>query len=176
MPLPPSIQTNPHLVQKYDLLQVTLVDCPGHASLIRTIIGGAQIIDMVLLVIDANKGIQTQTAECLVIAEMTTKNLVVVLNKIDLFPPEEREERLENVKSKIRNALRKTRFRDAPMVGISACVGGEKVAAKTDENDNGHYNDANHHHNKIDVPDTMNYKVYWICSIPKYNHQIEIKS
>ena len=27
----------------------TLVDCPGHAGLIRTIIGGAQIIDMVCL-------------------------------------------------------------------------------------------------------------------------------
>jgi hypothetical protein len=34
-------------------LQITLVDCPGHASLIRTIIGGAQIIDMVLLIVDA---------------------------------------------------------------------------------------------------------------------------
>ena len=64
-------------------LQVTLVDCPGHASLIRTIIGGAQIIDMVVLVIDATKGIQTQTAECLVIAEMTTPHLLVVLNKVD---------------------------------------------------------------------------------------------
>jgi len=48
--------------QQYDSLQFTLVDCPGHASLIRTIIGGAQIIDMMLLVVDANKGIQTQTA------------------------------------------------------------------------------------------------------------------
>jgi selenocysteine-specific elongation factor len=47
----------------YNLIQFTLVDCPGHASLIRTIIGGAQIIDMMLLVVDANKGIQTQTAE-----------------------------------------------------------------------------------------------------------------
>lgn len=46
----------------------TFTDCPGHASLIRTIIGGAQIIDMVLLVIDVNKGMQTQTAEGLVIA------------------------------------------------------------------------------------------------------------
>ena len=44
-------------------LQVTLVDCPGHASLIRAIIGGAQIIDLMVLVIDATKGIQTQTAE-----------------------------------------------------------------------------------------------------------------
>ena len=39
-------------------LQVTLVDCPGHASLIRTIIGGAQIIDMMMLVVDVTKGIQ----------------------------------------------------------------------------------------------------------------------
>ena len=34
---------------------MTLVDCPGHASLIRTIIGGANIIDMMILVIDATK-------------------------------------------------------------------------------------------------------------------------
>jgi hypothetical protein len=27
----------------YSLVQFTLVDCPGHASLIRTIIGGAQV-------------------------------------------------------------------------------------------------------------------------------------
>lgn len=39
-------------------VQVTLVDCPGHASLIRTIIGGAQIIDMMLMVVDITKGIQ----------------------------------------------------------------------------------------------------------------------
>ena len=44
-----------------DELQFTLVDCPGHASLIRTIIGGAQIIDMMLLVIDITKGIQVRS-------------------------------------------------------------------------------------------------------------------
>ena len=33
-------------------LQFCLVDCPGHASLIRTVIGGAQIIDLCCLVID----------------------------------------------------------------------------------------------------------------------------
>jgi len=121
--------SNSNLDQRYDLLQVTLVDCPGHASLIRTIIGGAQIIDMVLLVVDATKGMQTQTAECLVIAEMTTRNLIVVLNKIDMFPENEREERVKLAEKKIRMALRGTKFADAKMVGISACVGGEKVAA-----------------------------------------------
>jgi tRNA U34 5-carboxymethylaminomethyl modifying GTPase MnmE/TrmE len=45
---------------------------------------GFQIIDLMLLVIDINKGIQTQTAECIVIGEVTNKKLIVVLNKIDL--------------------------------------------------------------------------------------------
>jgi len=49
--------------EQEQVVQVTLVDCPGHASLIRTIIGGAHIIDLMLLVVDATKGIQTQTAE-----------------------------------------------------------------------------------------------------------------
>lgn len=51
----------------YEKLQFTFVDCPGHASLIRTVIGGAQIIDLILLVVDVIKGVQTQTAECLVL-------------------------------------------------------------------------------------------------------------
>ena len=38
------------LPHRYKNVQFTLVDCPGHASLIRTIMGGAQIIDMMLLV------------------------------------------------------------------------------------------------------------------------------
>mmetsp|Transcript_38449 Transcript_38449/g.83528 ORF Transcript_38449/g.83528 Transcript_38449/m.83528 type:complete len:881 (-) Transcript_38449:134-2776(-) len=120
---------------KYDALQITLVDCPGHASLIRTIIGGAQIIDMVLLVIDANKGIQTQTAECIVIAEMTCRDMIVVLNKIDLLGNDDdagiRDDKLREVEGRVRSVLRKTKFRDCDMVGVSACVGGEKVAAVT---------------------------------------------
>ncbi len=40
----------------HESLQFTLVDCPGHASLVRTIIAGAQIIDLMLLVIDVTKG------------------------------------------------------------------------------------------------------------------------
>ena len=57
------------------------MDCPGHASLIRTIIGGAQIIDLMVLVVDVTKGIQTQTAECIVIGEVATSDMVVALNK-----------------------------------------------------------------------------------------------
>jgi selenocysteine-specific elongation factor len=40
-------------LQQSDFIQFTLVDCPGHASLMKSIIGGASIIDMMMLVVDA---------------------------------------------------------------------------------------------------------------------------
>jgi selenocysteine-specific elongation factor len=52
VPVPEHIQ---QAAPGYAKLTFTLVDCPGHASLIRTIIGGAQIIDMMMLVIDVTK-------------------------------------------------------------------------------------------------------------------------
>lgn len=61
------------------------------------LVTGAQIIDMMLLVIDITKGIQTQTAECLVIGEITCNKMVVVLNKIDLIPNEKRHPTIEKV-------------------------------------------------------------------------------
>jgi selenocysteine-specific elongation factor len=77
VPAPPEF-----VAQGFDGLQCTLVDCPGHASLIRTVVGGAQIMDAALLVVDVTKGIQTQTAECIVIGEITTETMIVALNKI----------------------------------------------------------------------------------------------
>lgn len=67
------------------------MDCPGHSSLIRTIIGGAQIMDLMLLLIDINKGMQPQTVECLILAQVTSQHLIVVLNKVDLIPVDARE-------------------------------------------------------------------------------------
>lgn len=116
-------------------LQITLVDCPGHASLIRTIIGGAQIIDAVLLVIDAVKGWQAQTTECLVLAELCTRHLVIALNKVDQFPFDQRDKMIEAAMKNVRVRLQGTRFESSPMVGVSACVGGEKVAAAQNSED-----------------------------------------
>jgi selenocysteine-specific elongation factor len=116
----------------YSQLQFTLVDCPGHASLIKTIIGGAQIIDMMILVIDIVKGIQTQTAECLVVGEITTDNLIVVLNKVDLLPEEGRDKEIERITGRIRKVLASTKFAAAPFVVLSASPGGAgKLGAAT---------------------------------------------
>ena len=99
---------------------ITLVDCPGHASLLKTVIGGAHIIDMMILVIDVNKGIQTQTAECLIIGELTCDTLLVVLNKIDMIEEEKRDIKIGKVRKKIAATLAQTKFKDCPIVSLSA--------------------------------------------------------
>lgn len=104
----------------YDTVQYTLVDCPGHASLLRTIIGGAQIIDLMMLVIDVMKGMQTQTAECLVLGEITCNHMIVILNKIDLIPVEKREATIQKMAKKILKTLEKTKFKNAVVVSVSA--------------------------------------------------------
>jgi selenocysteine-specific elongation factor len=98
-------------------LQFTMVDCPGHASLIRTIMGGAQIIRTMLLVVDAQKGIQTQTAECLVIGEITAHRLIVVVNKLDLLPD---DAALDKLRKKLAATFKQTKFADAPIVAVAA--------------------------------------------------------
>jgi len=113
----------------YDALQYTLVDCPGHASLIRTVLGGAQIIDIMLLVLDVTKGIQTQTAECLVVGELCTRDLVVVLNKCDMVPTEGRETALAKTEKRLRATFANTKFPDATFVRCAARPGGPESEA-----------------------------------------------
>lgn len=69
-------------------IQFTLVDCPGHASLMKTVIGGASIIDLMVLVVDCQKLIQTQTFECIVLGEILMDKLLIAFNKVDLLRSE----------------------------------------------------------------------------------------
>lgn len=65
---------------------ITLVDGPGHADLIKISASSVEIIDCALIVIDVTKGPQIQTGEHLIMIEsLNIKEVIVVLNKIDLF-------------------------------------------------------------------------------------------
>lgn len=120
---------------KHNDKQFTIVDCPGHASLVRTVLCGAQIIDLIVLVIDATKGIQAQTAECLIVAEIMTKRLVFAINKIDLWPELERASKFESFKNKLMAAMKGGKFADSPIVPVSVLMnsGFEELKAKIDE-------------------------------------------
>uniref|UniRef100_A0A8B9L854 Eukaryotic elongation factor, selenocysteine-tRNA specific n=1 Tax=Astyanax mexicanus TaxID=7994 RepID=A0A8B9L854_ASTMX len=108
----------------YHSLQFTLVDCPGHASLIRTIIGGAQIIDLMLLVVDVVKGMQTQTAECLLIGQLTCSRMIVILNKIDLLPSDKKQSAIDKMTKRMHKTLENTRFKGCPVIAVAAKPGG----------------------------------------------------
>ncbi|XP_063283452.1 selenocysteine-specific elongation factor [Pelobates fuscus] len=112
----------------YKQLQFTLVDCPGHASLIRTIIGGAQIIDLMMLVIDVTKGMQTQSAECLVIGQIACNKMIVVLNKIDLLPENKKQVAIERMTKKMQKTLENTKFNGSLIIPVAAKPGGPEAA------------------------------------------------
>jgi selenocysteine-specific elongation factor len=97
--------SNERLVNS-EIIQITLVDCPGHASLIRTVIAGASIIDSIILVIDAVKGVQAQTAECIILGEILSDKMIVALNKVDLIEEAEIASKI----NKLKLAFGKTKF------------------------------------------------------------------
>jgi selenocysteine-specific elongation factor len=119
----------------YQSVQYTLVDCPGHASLIKTIIGGAQIIDMMILVIDIVKGFQTQTAECLIIGEICCDKMLIVLNKLDLIEMSKRIVTIDKMTKRVKKTLEKTKFANAPVVAVAANVNSGDVESGSSTND-----------------------------------------
>jgi len=77
-----------------------------------------------LLVVDAQNGIQTQTAECLIIGELLQKKLIVVINKIDVYPEDQRESKLEKLRSRLSKTLAATSFGgQVPIYAVSALEG-----------------------------------------------------
>ncbi|GKT17955.1 selenocysteine-specific elongation factor-like isoform X1 [Aduncisulcus paluster] len=101
----------------FDKIRFTLVDCPGHASLIKTVLGGAQIVDVIVLVVDSVRGFQAQTAEGLVIAEILSKSLVLALNKVDMLKD---ISELPKIRKKASKILSKTVFSSSNIVEVSA--------------------------------------------------------
>lgn len=73
-------------------------------------ISGAQIIDLMMLVIDVTKGMQTQSAECLVIGQIACQKMIVVLNKIDLIPESKQQAAVEKMSKKMQKTLENTRY------------------------------------------------------------------
>lgn len=111
---------NPRL-QQSEYFQITLVDCPGHASLIRTVVAGAAIIDVIVLVIDCIKGIQIQTTECLVLSEILAENMIVALNKVDQIMKNDDDidsfkKLIDSKVSKLRAVFSKTKFSESVII------------------------------------------------------------
>jgi len=100
------------------LRKISLVDAPGHESLMATMLSGAAIVDGAILLIAANeKCPQPQTREHLMALQIAgIKNIIIVQNKIDLT---DHEEALKNY-TQIKDFIKDTDYKDAPIIPLSA--------------------------------------------------------
>jgi translation initiation factor 2 subunit 3 len=98
--------------------KISLVDAPGHESLMATMLSGAAIVNSALLMVAANERCpQPQTKEHLMALQISgIKNIIIVQNKIDLVSE---EEAIKNYKQ-IKEFLADTDYKDAPIIPISA--------------------------------------------------------
>ncbi len=109
-----------------------IVDMPGHADFINTMVSGASGIDFVLLIIAADEGVMPQTVEHLEIMKLLgIKNGLIVLTKADLVDEELLELAIDEIKEFVENSF----LEDAPIIPVSAATnyGIDRLLSKLDE-------------------------------------------
>lgn len=97
---------------------LSFVDCPGHESLMSTMLSGATIMDYAILLIDGSqKCPQPQTIEHLLALEiLQVSKIIIVQNKLDLI---DGNQAMDNYKQ-IREFVKGTCAENAPIIPMSA--------------------------------------------------------
>jgi len=68
----------------YQVQGITFIDTPGHAAFCDMRSRGAQVTDIIVLVIAATEGIMPQTKECIEYIKKSDIPVIVAMNKMDL--------------------------------------------------------------------------------------------
>jgi small GTP-binding protein len=110
------------------VLELSIVDVPGHYAFIRNMLAGAAGIDCVMLVIAADEGVMPQTEEHLAICSLLEISRgLVAITKADAVGAE----RMRELREEVRTYLGGTVLENSPVVPISVWTGEGIMALKS---------------------------------------------
>jgi len=98
--------------------KISILDAPGHETLMAVMLSGAAIVDGAILVISATEPVpQPQTAEHLfALKVLGVQNIIIAQNKVDLVTKEKALENYAQIKEFVKSVL----GREVPIIPISA--------------------------------------------------------
>lgn len=103
-----------------------LADTPGHVQFTRNMVTGASCASLMVLLIDARKGLVEQTCRhCLIASLLRISHLVLCINKMDLV--EWSQERFEEIVAQFKGFASRLEIPDIRFIPISALHGDNVV-------------------------------------------------
>jgi translation initiation factor IF-2 len=100
--------------------KITFIDTPGHEAFSAMRFRGAKIADIAILVVDATRGVQSQTKEAISQAKLAGIPIIAVLNKIDITLADPEKTKRELAKE---NVLVESLGGKIPSIEVSAKTG-----------------------------------------------------
>ena len=106
-----------------------VLDTPGHEQYTRNMVTGASNADLAVILIDASKGVLTQTKRHSYICSMMgIKNIIVAINKIDQIAYKEKI--FDSISNEFTNMSSKLNFSKISIVPVSA-LKGDNISIKS---------------------------------------------
>ena len=113
-----------------------IADTPGHEQYTRNMVTGASTADLALILIDARKGVLTQTKRhSYIVSLLGIKNIIVVINKMDLISySKDKYEQIKKEYKDIIPSLIGSEDTDFQFIPLSA-LKGDNIVKKSDKMD-----------------------------------------
>lgn len=116
-----------------DKRKFIIADTPGHEQYTRNMVTGASTCDLAIVMVDARRGIQTQTRRHSFICSLLgIKHIIVAINKMDLM--EYSQEVYQKIKADYREMAKSFNIDDIRFVPISA-LNGDNVVNQSEKMD-----------------------------------------